>query len=130
MTVDASADLRRTPLHIEHVGLGAKMGPFAGWLMPIEYRGVLAEHRAVRERVGLFDLTHLGKVDVTGPGALSMLQRVVTNDLSKAAVGEAQYNLLVDEGGGGGGEAIVFPRRRGGDASGPHPGPTPRPAPD
>ena len=76
--------------------------------MPIEYEGALAEHRAVRERVGLFDLTHLGKVDVTGPGALGMLQRVVTNDLSKAAVGEALYNLVLNEGGGVIEDLIVY----------------------
>ncbi len=76
--------------------------------MPIEYEGALAEHRAVRERVGLFDLTHLGKVDVTGPGALGMLQRVVTNDLSKTAVGEALYNLVLNEGGGVIEDLIVY----------------------
>ena len=93
-------ELKHTPLEDEHRRLGAKLAPFAGWLMPIEYEGALEEHRAVRERVGLFDLTHLGKVEVTGPGALGMLQWVVTNDLSKAAVGEALYNLVLNEGGG------------------------------
>ncbi len=88
--------------------MGAKMGPFAGWNMPIEYEGALAEHKAVRERVGLFDLTHLGKVDVTGPGALGMLQRVVTNDLSRCAVGEALYNLVLNEGGGVIEDLIVY----------------------
>jgi aminomethyltransferase len=96
----ATEELKRTPLEAEHRGLGAKIGPFAGWLMPIEYEGALAEHRAVRNQVGLFDLTHLGKVEVTGPGALGMLQRMVTNDLARAAVGEAQYNLVLNEGGG------------------------------
>ncbi len=67
-------ELKHTPLEAEHEALGAKMAPFAGWNMPIEYEGALEEHRAVRERVGLFDLTHLGKVEVTGPGALGMLQ--------------------------------------------------------
>lgn len=103
-----SRELRRTPLDAVHRSLGAKMGPFAGWLMPIEYEGTLAEHKAVRERVGLFDLTHLGKVDVAGPGALGMLQRVVTNDLSKAAVGEALYNLVLNEGGGVIEDLIVY----------------------
>jgi aminomethyltransferase len=98
--VDDEQELKRTPLDAEHRGLGAKLGRFAGWLMPIEYEGALAEHKAVRERVGLFDLTHLGKVDVTGPGALGMLQRVVTNDLTRAGVGEALYNLVLNEGGG------------------------------
>src|SRR5919109_3571619 len=75
--------LKRTPLEPEHRKLGAKIGAFAGWAMPIEYRGTLAEHRAVREAVGLFDLMHLGKVIVEGPSALDTLQRTVTNDLTK-----------------------------------------------
>ena len=105
---DDAEELKHTPLEDEHRRLGAKLAPFAGWLMPIEYEGALAEHRAVRERVGLFDLTHLGKVDVTGPGALGMLQRVVTNDLSKASVGEALYNLVLNEGGGVIEDLIVY----------------------
>jgi aminomethyltransferase len=105
---EPGGELRVTPLDAVHRSLGAKMGPFAGWLMPIEYEGALAEHRAVRERVGLFDLTHLGKVEVTGPGALGMLQRVVTNDLSRAAVGEALYNLVLNEGGGVIEDLIVY----------------------
>ena len=84
------------------------MAPFAGWQMPIEYEGALAEHRAVRTHVGLFDLTHLGKVEVVGAGALGMLQRVVTNDLSRAAVGEALYNLVLNEGGGVIEDLIVY----------------------
>jgi aminomethyltransferase len=100
--------LRHTPLEAEHQALGAKMGPFAGWNMPIEYAGALKEHEAVRERVGLFDLTHLGKVEVTGPGALGLLQSVVTNDLAKAAVGEALYNLVLNEGGGVIEDLIVY----------------------
>lgn len=100
--------LRTTPLEDEHRALGAKIGPFAGWAMPIEYEGVLSEHRAVRERVGLFDLTHLGKVDVTGPGALGMLQRVVTGDLTKIEVGQALYNLVLNERGGVVEDLIVY----------------------
>jgi aminomethyltransferase len=106
--VDETQELKHTPLEAEHRALGAKLGPFGGWLMPIEYEGALAEHRAVRERVGLFDLTHLGKVDVTGPGALGMLQRVVTNDVGRIAVGEAQYNLVLNEGGGVIEDLIVY----------------------
>lgn len=105
---EAGAQLRVTPLDAVHRSLGAKMGPFAGWMMPIEYEGALAEHRAVRERVGLFDLTHLGKVEVSGPGALGMLQRVVTNDLARASVGEALYNLVLNEGGGVIEDLIVY----------------------
>lgn len=105
---ELSQELRRTPLEAIHRSLGAKMGPFAGWMMPIEYEGALAEHKAVRERVGLFDLTHLGKVEVSGPGALGMLQRVVTGDLSKASIGEALYNLVLNEGGGVIEDLIVY----------------------
>ncbi len=103
-----SDELKRTPLEAEHLRLGAKMAPFAGWQMPIEYEGALAEHRAVRSHVGLFDLTHLGKVEVVGAGALSMLQRLVTNDLSRARVGEALYNLVLNEGGGVIEDLIVY----------------------
>ncbi|MEX2274491.1 MAG: glycine cleavage system aminomethyltransferase GcvT [Actinomycetota bacterium] len=100
--------LKRSPLEKVHRELGAKLGPFGGWEMPIEYEGALAEHRAVRERAGLFDLTHLGKVDVTGPGALEMLQHVVSGDLSRTAVGEAAYNLVLNERGGVVEDLIVY----------------------
>jgi aminomethyltransferase len=93
-------ELKETPLAEEHRALGAHLGAFAGWLMPIEYRGTLAEHRAVREAVGLFDLTHLGKIMVEGAGALDSLQRTLTNDLEKVAVGGAQYGMALNEGGG------------------------------
>jgi aminomethyltransferase len=106
--VDEPAELKHTPLEAEHGALGAKLGPFGGWLMPIEYVGALKEHATVRERVGLFDLTHLGKVDVTGPGALGMLQRVVTNDLDRSAIGDAQYSLVLNEGGGVIEDLIVY----------------------
>jgi aminomethyltransferase len=104
--VDAA--LTRTPLEEEHIALGAKMGEFAGWSMPIEYAGVLAEHRAVREAVGLFDLTHLGKIDVEGAGALAWLQRVITNDLGSVDVGGAQYNLVLEDDGGIVDDLIVY----------------------
>ncbi len=105
---EAPEELRRTPLESEHRRLGAKLAPFAGWQMPIEYEGALAEHRSVRDHVGLFDLTHLGKVEVVGPGALGMLQRLVTNDLSRAGVGDALYNLVLNEGGGVIEDLIVY----------------------
>src|ERR687892_1674487 len=92
--IPVDADLRQTPLQDEHEALGAKLGEFAGWAMPIEYAGVLTEHRAVREAVGMFDLTHLGKVDVEGPGAGAWLQRVVTSDLSTFDIGGAQYGMV------------------------------------
>ncbi len=106
--MDDELTLHRSPLEAEHLTLGAKLGPFGGWNMPIEYEGALAEHRAVRERVGLFDLTHLGKVEVVGPGALALLQSVVTNDVSQVGVGEAQYNLVLNEGGGVIEDLIVY----------------------
>lgn len=93
-------ELLCTPLEAEHQAMGAKLGAFAGWRMPIEYAGSLKEHRAVRDRVGLFDLTHLGKIDVTGPGAIATLQRTLSNDLETAAVGEALYNLVLGDDGG------------------------------
>lgn len=96
----ASIELKQTPLEREHRELGAHMGAFAGWMMPIEYRGTLAEHQAVRERVGLFDLTHLGKIMVEGPGAFDLLQRAMPNDLAKVVVGGAQYNMVLNERGG------------------------------
>jgi aminomethyltransferase len=94
------ADMRQTPLQAEHEALGAKMGEFAGWSMPIEYAGVLTEHRAVREAAGMFDLTHLGKIEVAGPAALDRLQRVVTGDLAVLPVGGAQYGMVLTEDGG------------------------------
>jgi aminomethyltransferase len=106
--VNHPSQLQRTPLHAVHESLGAKLGPFGGWSMPIEYAGALKEHEAVRERVGLFDLTHLGKVEVTGPGALGMLQGVITGDLGRAAVGEALYTLVLNEGGGVIEDLIVY----------------------
>ncbi len=99
---------RHGPLEDLHTELGAKMGPFGGWLMPIEYEGVLSEHRAVRERVGLFDLSHLGKVELHGPRALPALQAVLSNDLSTVAVGRAQYNLVLNDAGGVEEDLIVY----------------------
>jgi aminomethyltransferase len=106
--VDDELTLQRSPLETEHLTLGAKLGPFGGWNMPIEYEGALAEHRAVRERAGVFDLTHLGKVELVGPGALGLLQGVVTNDVASVEIGEAQYNLVLNEGGGVIEDLIVY----------------------
>ncbi len=108
MAETPSEGLLHSPLEAEHRALGAHLGPFAGWLMPIEYRGTLAEHRAVREAVGLFDLTHLGEVMVEGPGSLGTLQRTFTNDLSKVEPGGAQYNMLLNERGGIVDDLIVY----------------------
>jgi aminomethyltransferase len=77
--------VKNSPLHQKHIQRQAKMADFGGWLMPIEYpgAGVLAEHKAVRERVGLFDVSHLGKASVSGPGSLEFLNLMFTNDLSR-----------------------------------------------
>ncbi|MBA2753024.1 MAG: glycine cleavage system aminomethyltransferase GcvT [Chloroflexia bacterium] len=99
-TVSPDEAPRRTALHDRHVALGARMVPFAGWEMPIQYTGILAEHRAVRSGAGLFDLGHMGQVDVRGPDALAYLQHVTTNDVSKLGPGAAQYGLLPNAEGG------------------------------
>jgi aminomethyltransferase len=101
-------ELRHSPLEAEHRSLGAHLSGFAGWLMPIEYKGTLTEHRAVREAVGVFDLTHLGKILVEGDDALALLQLVFTNDLSKVGAGGAQYNMLLNERGGIVDDLIVY----------------------
>jgi glycine cleavage system T protein (aminomethyltransferase) len=104
----ATRELRHSPLEAEHRELGAHIGPFAGWLMPIEYRGTLAEHRAVREAVGVFDLTHLGEIMVAGPGAHATLQRTFSNDLSRVGPGGAQYSMLLNDRGGIVDDLIVY----------------------
>ncbi|HLX19380.1 MAG TPA: glycine cleavage system aminomethyltransferase GcvT [Gaiellaceae bacterium] len=92
--------LLRTPLHDRHVALGAKMVPFAGWEMPVQYTGVIQEHRAVRVDSGVFDVSHMGEIEVEGPQAAALLQGVLSNDLDRIAPGEAQYTLLTNERGG------------------------------
>jgi aminomethyltransferase len=93
----ADEKLSRTPLFAEHVRLGGKLVPFAGWEMPIQYKGIAAEHQAVRERVGLFDVSHMGELHVTGPGALAAVNSLITNDLSKAEDGQAVYTCCCNE---------------------------------
>jgi aminomethyltransferase len=93
-------DLRRTPLFEQHVDLGAKVVPFAGWEMPVTYEGILEEHSAVRTHAGMFDVSHMGEVEVEGPGALAFLQRVLSNDVAAIPLGGAQYSCLCDEDGG------------------------------
>jgi aminomethyltransferase len=89
--------LSRTPLYAEHVRLGAKLVPFAGWEMPIQYKGIAAEHNAVRQNVGLFDVSHMGELHVTGPNALAAVDRLITNDLAKAQDGQAVYTCCCNE---------------------------------
>src|SRR5229473_1630721 len=92
--------LQRTPLHDSHVALGARLVPFAGWEMPVQYEGVIQEHRAVRTDAGVFDVSHMGEIEIEGTRAHEFLQRLLSNDLDKLAAGEAQYTLLTNERGG------------------------------
>jgi aminomethyltransferase len=87
--------LLKTPLNAVHRSLGAKMVDFGGWDMPVEYKGVLDEHRAVRHGVGLFDVSHMGEIDVRGPRALDLVQHITVNDASKLKLGQAQYSALL-----------------------------------
>ena len=94
----SDATLRRTPLHDAHVALGARLVPFAGWEMPIQYpSGIVAEHRTVRGSVGLFDLSHMGELHFRGDGALAAVDRLVSSDIAGLAVGQARYGLLCNE---------------------------------
>ena len=100
--------LRETPLRGRHEDLGARLIPFAGWLMPVQYTGIVDEHRTVRSAAGLFDLGHMGQVRVTGTDALPYLQMVSTNDVSVLAPGDAQYSLLPNERGGVIDDIIIY----------------------
>jgi glycine cleavage system T protein (aminomethyltransferase) len=96
--------LKRTPLHDRHVDLGARLSSFAGWEMPLYYRGppspIRAEHKAVRRGVGIFDVSHMGEIEISGPQAGRLLQRLLSNDVGRLAVGGAQYSVLCRADGG------------------------------
>src|SRR3954449_1939792 len=98
----AGADtLKRTPLHDRHVAAGARLVPFAGWGMPVQYpAGIRAEHTAVRQSAGIFDVSHMGEIETTGPEAEKLLQRLLSNDVTKIAENGAQYSVLCREDGG------------------------------
>jgi len=100
--------LRHTPLFDVHRAAGARLVEFAGWEMPVQYQGILAEHAMVRERAGIFDVSHMGQVEVRGAGALAALQWVTANDVSRLADGFAQYSLLLTPGGGIVDDVIVY----------------------
>jgi aminomethyltransferase len=100
--------LRRTPLHDRHVALGARMVPFAGWEMPVQYEGVIPEHKAVRTDAGVFDVSHMGELEIEGPTAHELLQGLLSNDLERLEVGDAQYTLLTNEHGGIVDDLIVY----------------------
>jgi aminomethyltransferase len=96
---DTAVALRTTPLHARHRALGARMVPYAGWEMPVEYSGITNEHMAVRTRAGIFDVSHMGEIEIAGKGALAAVQRISSNDASRLAVGQAHYaGLLTEQG--------------------------------
>jgi aminomethyltransferase len=92
--------LQRTPLHDRHEAAGARLVPFAGWEMPVQYEGIRPEHLAVRRGVGVFDVSHMGQIETSGPGAEALLQRLLSNDVSRIAPDGAQYAVLCREDGG------------------------------
>lgn len=98
--VAAAHTLRRTALFDRHAAAGARLVPFAGWEMPVQYVGVREEHLAVRKHAGVFDVSHMGEVETRGPGAEAFLQRMLSNDVAQIAVGGAQYSVLCREDGG------------------------------
>src|SRR5205814_1535609 len=92
---ETPSDLKKTPLHEAHAAAGAKLVPFAGWHMPVEYSGVVAEHNAVRQSAGLFDVSHMGEIEIKGKDALALIQKVTTNNAAKLAIKQAHYSGLV-----------------------------------
>ena len=102
--------LLKTPLNAAHRESGAKMVPFGGWDMPVEYAGLISEHMAVRTAAGLFDVSHMGELTVEGPGALAFLQGATSNDVSKLVDGQAQYSSLPMENGAPVDDIVVLRR--------------------
>ena len=102
------SDLRKTPLFEIHKSLGARIVPFAGWEMPVQYSGVMDEHKAVREAAGLFDVSHMGELEIQGEDALDFVQLITTNDASKLSSGEAQYSLICYPDGGIVDDTLVY----------------------
>jgi aminomethyltransferase len=98
--VEATAALRRTPLYEEHVRAGARLVPFAGWEMPVSYEGVGAEHLAVRRSCGVFDVSHMGQIETSGPAAMELLQRLLSNDVDAIEASGAQYSVICNDDGG------------------------------
>src|SRR3954454_14977034 len=92
--------LKRTPLYGRHVAAGARLVPFAGWEMPVQYAGIREEHVAVRTKAGIFDVSHMGEIETSGPGAEAFLQRILSNDVTKIAERGAQYSVLCKDDGG------------------------------
>jgi aminomethyltransferase len=108
LSFTTETSLRRTPLYERHVAAGAKLVPFAGWEMPVEYQGIRAEHLAVRRAAGVFDVSHMGQVKTRGPQALQFLQRVLSNEVRRIPEGGAQYSVICSEAGGVLDDAITY----------------------
>ena len=100
--------VKQSPLLEAHLALGARMVPFAGWNMPVQYAGIREEHAAVRTGVGVFDISHMGQFAVAGEGATAWLDTMLTNDVGKLGVGRGQYTLMLNEGGGVIDDLIVY----------------------
>jgi len=113
--METTTELKRTALCHIHEGLGAKMVPFAGYLMPVQYTGVNDEHHAVRNAVGVFDVSHMGEFIVRGPGALDLIQKITTNDASKLEVGKVQYSCMPNGKGGIVDDLLVYRMQHGDD---------------
>src|SRR5918993_2054930 len=94
MTQPAIGTLKKTPLHAKHRAHGARMVEFGGWDMPVEYSGIVQEHNAVRTRAGLFDVSHMGQIEIAGRDALKAVQHIASNDASRLSVNQAQYSGL------------------------------------
>jgi aminomethyltransferase len=105
--MNSSAD-KKTPLYDEHVRLGARIVPFGGWFMPVQYTGIVDEHQAVRTAVGMFDISHMGQFVVSGNGARDWLDTMLTNNVSKLDVGQGQYTFLLNDDGGVIDDLIVY----------------------
>lgn len=104
----ADTSLKKTPLHAAHVAAGARMVEFGGWSMPVQYTGILEEHRAVREAAGLFDVSHMGEIRLQGPDALELVQRLITNDASRMSAGQVIYSPMCLETGGVVDDLLVY----------------------
>ena len=102
------SDLERTPLHSRHAEAGAKFGPFAGWEMPLHYGSPSGEHMAVREHAGIFDVSHMGQIEVAGPDARGFLAHALTNDIDEIGPGQGQYTLMLADDGGIIDDLIVY----------------------
>src|ERR1700741_5202687 len=108
MSLPAPGPLKKPPLNARHRSLGAKMVEFGGWDMPVEYSGITDEHMAVRTRAGLFDVSHMGEIEIAGKDALAAVQHITSNDASKLKITQAQYSALTTPEGGFVDDVLVY----------------------